>query len=159
MVARVVPAIVWSQAYPSPPMRSVRHRTSAQFFRELEGGMVIGRGRRRLGAVAHGPALHVWLCSSLAPKMRGGCVRFRSTKSTMSFTMLALIVGAILILMALLGTLVERLPMSPSMLYLAIGYALGPAVWNVMAPDPLRHSGSLERISEVALLISLFAVG
>ena len=121
--------------------------------------MVIGRGRRRLGAVAHGPALYVWLCSSLAPKMRGGRVRFRSTKSTMSFTMLALIVGAILILMALLGTLVERLPMSPSMLYLAIGYALGPAVWNVMAPDPLRHSGSLERISEVALLISLFAVG
>jgi NhaP-type Na+/H+ or K+/H+ antiporter len=77
----------------------------------------------------------------------------------MSFPMLALIVGAILILMALLGTLVERLPMSPSMLYLAIGYALGPAVWNVMAPDPLRYSGSLERISEVALLISLFAVG
>jgi NhaP-type Na+/H+ or K+/H+ antiporter len=65
----------------------------------------------------------------------------------MSFTMLALIVGAILILMALLGTLVERLPMSPSMLYLAIGYALGPAVWNVMAPDPLRL-GSLERISK-----------
>ena len=35
--------------------------------------------------------------------------------------------------------------MSPSMLYLAIGYALGPAVWNVMAPDPLQYSASLER--------------
>ena len=77
----------------------------------------------------------------------------------MSFAIMALVVGAILILMALLGTLVERLPMSPGMLYLAIGYALGPAVWNVMAPDPLHYSGSLERISEIALLISLFAVG
>ncbi len=77
----------------------------------------------------------------------------------MSFAILALIIGAILIAMALLGTLVERLPLSPGILYLALGYALGPAGWDVMAPDPLRYSADLERIAEVALLISLFAVG
>ena len=77
----------------------------------------------------------------------------------MSFAIWALIIGAILIIMALIGTLVERLPMSPGMIYLAIGYALGPAGWALMTPDPFRYSAELERMAEVALLISLFAVG
>ncbi len=77
----------------------------------------------------------------------------------MSFAIWALIIGAILITMALLGTLVERLPLSPGILYLAIGYALGPAGWALMAPDPLLYSADLEKLTEVALLISLFAVG
>ena len=77
----------------------------------------------------------------------------------MSFAIWAVIIGAILIAMALLGTLVERLPLSPGILYLALGYALGPAGFAVMAPDPLLYSADLERMAEVALLISLFAVG
>ena len=77
----------------------------------------------------------------------------------MSFAIWALIIGAILITMALLGTLLKRLPLSPGILYLAIGYALGPAGWALMAPDPLLYSADLEHMAEVALLISLFAVG
>jgi NhaP-type Na+/H+ or K+/H+ antiporter len=79
--------------------------------------------------------------------------------SGMSFAIWALIIGAILIAMALLGTLVERLPLSPGILYLVLGYALGPAGFALMTPDPLRYSADLERMAEVALLISLFAVG
>ena len=77
----------------------------------------------------------------------------------MSFAILSLITGAILITMALVWTLVERLPLSPGILYLALGYTLGPAGWNVIAPDPIRYSAQLERLAEIALLISLFAVG
>ena len=77
----------------------------------------------------------------------------------MFFAIWALIIGAILIAMALLGTLVKRLPLSPGILYLAIGYALGPAGWALMAPDPLLYSADLEKMAEVALLISLFSVG
>ena len=77
----------------------------------------------------------------------------------MSLAIWALIIGAILISMALMGTLLERLPLSPGILYLALGYALGPAGFALMAPDPLRYSADLERMAEVALLISLFAVG
>ena len=77
----------------------------------------------------------------------------------MSIAVLALIIGAILITMVLVWTRVERLPLSPGILYLALGYALGPAGWHVISPDPLRYSADLERITEVALLISLFAVG
>ena len=80
-------------------------------------------------------------------------------ESVMSFAIWALIAGAILIAMALLGTLLERLPLSPGIIYLAIGYALGPAGWALMAPDPLLYSANLEKMAEVALLISLFAVG
>ena len=53
----------------------------------------------------------------------------------MSFAIWALIGGAILITMALLGTLLKRMPLSPGILYLALGYALGPAGWALMAPD------------------------
>jgi sodium/hydrogen antiporter len=77
----------------------------------------------------------------------------------MSLATWALVVGAVLITMALLGTLLKRLPLSPGIVYLAIGYALGPAGWGLLAPDPLLHSRDLERMAEVALLISLFAVG
>jgi NhaP-type Na+/H+ or K+/H+ antiporter len=77
----------------------------------------------------------------------------------MSFAILSLITGAILIAMALVWSLVERLPLSPGVLYLALGYALGPAGWDVIALDPIRHSVELERLTEIALLISLFAVG
>ncbi len=45
------------------------------------------------------------------------------------------------------------------MLYLAAGYGIGPAGWALMAPDPLTYSAILERVAEVAVLISLFAVG
>ena len=77
----------------------------------------------------------------------------------MSLATWALVIGAILMTMALLGTLLQRLPLSPGILYLAIGYALGPGGWALMAPDPLLHSADLERMAEIALLISLFAVG
>jgi len=77
----------------------------------------------------------------------------------MFFAIWALVIGATLITMALLGTLVKRLPLSPGILYLAIGYALGPAGWALMTPDPLLYSVELEMVAEVALLISLFAVG
>ncbi|MBK7471651.1 MAG: cation:proton antiporter [Betaproteobacteria bacterium] len=77
----------------------------------------------------------------------------------MLFAIWALIIGATLITMALLGTLLKRLPLSPGILFLAIGYALGPAGWALLTPDPLQYTAELERVAEVALLISLFAVG
>ena len=77
----------------------------------------------------------------------------------MSFAIWALIIGALLTTMALSGTSLRRLPLSTAMLYLAAGYGLGPAGWGLMAPDPMTYSVVLERVAEVAVLISLFAVG
>lgn len=77
----------------------------------------------------------------------------------MSFTVWAIVIGVLLIAMALAGSLMKRMPVSASMFYLAVGYGLGGAGWRLMDPDPLLASVILERVAEVALLISLFSVG
>ena len=77
----------------------------------------------------------------------------------MSFAIWALIIGALLTTMALSGTSLRRLPISTAMLYLGAGYCLGPAGWDMLAPDPLTNAAVLERVAEGAVLVSLFAVG
>ena len=73
--------------------------------------------------------------------------------------MWALIVGALLTTAALSGTLLKRLPLSITMFYLAAGFGLGPAGLDMIAINPMTHAVLLERLAEVAVLISLFAVG
>lgn len=77
----------------------------------------------------------------------------------MSFAIWAIIIGALLTTMALSGSLLKRLPLSTAMLYLLAGVALGPVGWALMAPQPLLHSTVLEKMAEIAVLISLFAAG
>lgn len=77
----------------------------------------------------------------------------------MTFAIWALIAGAIFTVMALSGTLLKRLPLSTSMLYLLAGFALGPAGFALLSPSPIIDQPILEVVAEAALLISLFAVG
>lgn len=67
--------------------------------------------------------------------------------------------GVLLITMVLVGTSLARVPPTTVVIYLCLGYALGPGGMEVITPDPLVHAGKLEVAAEVALLISLFAVG
>jgi NhaP-type Na+/H+ or K+/H+ antiporter len=77
----------------------------------------------------------------------------------MSFALWSLIIGSLLIAMALSGSLLKRLPISNAMLYLGVGYGLGPAGLGVMAPHPFEDAATLERMAEISVLISLFATG
>ncbi|WP_416172319.1 cation:proton antiporter [Actimicrobium sp. CCC2.4] len=61
--------------------------------------------------------------------------------------------------MALMESLLHKLPFSPAMLYLPVGYALGPGGIGLIDLDPVRHAGALTLVTEIALLISLFTVG
>ena len=70
-----------------------------------------------------------------------------------------LFAGGLLVVMALAGTLLGRLPLSAAMLYLAAGYAVGPAGAGLLDLDPLRDAPILERVTEVAVLVCLFAAG
>jgi len=70
-----------------------------------------------------------------------------------------LIVGGVLIFMGVAATSFRRLPLSAAMLYLAIGFALGPGCLNLLQLDMARDAHSLRPITEVALLVSLFAIG
>lgn len=70
-----------------------------------------------------------------------------------------LVAGGLLVAMALAATLVERLPLSAAMFYLAAGYGVGPAGLALLTPDALRDAAVIERVVEVAVLVSLFAAG
>ena len=62
-------------------------------------------------------------------------------------------------MMGLAGSVLKPLPVSPAMLYLMTGYVLGPSGAALVMLDPYAHAGLLTLITEIALLISLFAVG
>lgn len=70
-----------------------------------------------------------------------------------------LIAGALLILMALAGSAVDRLPLSPGLIYLLIGVGLGPAGLGIVTLDPMSNSPPLRLVCEIAVIISLFTVG
>ena len=71
----------------------------------------------------------------------------------------SLIVGLLLVLMALAGSVLRRLPLSTAMLYLLVGLAVSPLLLHLAAPQPRLHAPILERIAEVVVLLSLFTAG
>ena len=74
-------------------------------------------------------------------------------------TLWYLIIGALLVGMALIGTLVKRLPISTAMLYTLVGMVLGPAGVSLVRMDALDHAKLLEILAEIAVIVSLFSAG
>lgn len=70
-----------------------------------------------------------------------------------------LIAGALLIGFALAGTVLKRLPVTPSMFYLAAGAWLGPWGAGLLHVDAIDDTAMLEGLTEVAVIISLFTAG
>ena len=77
----------------------------------------------------------------------------------MNFALWSVLVGVLLILMALSGTVLARLPLSSAMLYLVAGLAVSPLGLDRLAPNPRLHTLLLERLAEVVVLVSLFTAG
>lgn len=77
----------------------------------------------------------------------------------MSFAGWSLFVGALLLSLVLLGTWLGRMPLSSAIVYMALGWLLGPTALGLLEPVLPRHAAVLEGVSEIALLVSLFAVG
>jgi NhaP-type Na+/H+ or K+/H+ antiporter len=76
-----------------------------------------------------------------------------------SFTLACLIIGFVLIAMTMGGSIIGRLPLSAAMLYLGIGMAIGPWGLGLLKLDPFKNVVLLERLTEVAVLVSLFTSG
>jgi sodium/hydrogen antiporter len=70
-----------------------------------------------------------------------------------------LIIGALLIAIALISSVVKRLPLTTTMLYLGVGVLIGPLAFNVARFDLIRNAVVLERITEIAVIVSLFTAG
>lgn len=47
----------------------------------------------------------------------------------------------------------------PAIVYLVIGFLLGPSVFNFFYFDPIKQAPLLEKLTEIAVLISLFSAG
>jgi sodium/hydrogen antiporter len=70
-----------------------------------------------------------------------------------------LVAGALLIGLAVTGKAVERIAITPALIYLAVGIVLGPWVWGIATVDPIANAGVIVRITEAALVVSLVGVG
>jgi len=68
-----------------------------------------------------------------------------------------IVVGALLIAMVLGGSVLKRLPLSTSLLYLLVGYLLGR--FGLGRLDPYGQTKLLEHLTEVAVIVSLFTAG
>ena len=77
----------------------------------------------------------------------------------MIFTWWFIVVGAVFLLMALSSSLLARLPLSTAMLYLGAGILIGPHALGLITIDPIHHAEGIERVTEVAVIISLFSAG
>jgi len=70
-----------------------------------------------------------------------------------------LLVGGLLLTRGLTAPLLQRLPVTPAIVYLAVGLLVGPTVLNLFHFNPLQESALLEVLTEVVVLISLFSAG
>ncbi len=77
----------------------------------------------------------------------------------MSFALWLALGGGLLLCMALSGSVLSRMPVSTSMLYLLAGLAAGPLGFALAAPDLKQHAALLEHLTEVIVLLSLFTSG
>lgn len=70
-----------------------------------------------------------------------------------------ILIGVILITMALIDSVIERLPLSSALIYLTIGLILGPGVSGWLTLHPASDAPTLELLFLVVVLVSLFTVG
>ena len=69
------------------------------------------------------------------------------------------LVGALLVLMALLSTWMETAFLSRSVVYLVAGIAIGPAGIGLLDVRLERDAAVIERVAEIVLLVSVFSAG
>jgi sodium/hydrogen antiporter len=77
----------------------------------------------------------------------------------MEFNLWFVIAGLLFVAMALGSTLLQRLPLTTALLYLAAGVAVGPVGLGLLDVDPLLAAPILERLTEVVVIVSLFTAG
>src|SRR5262245_55009692 len=68
-----------------------------------------------------------------------------------------IVAGAVALLMAYASGRVRRMPLRAAVVYLGIGYLLGPNVCGLLAIDPRTHAHMIEAITEIVIVISIFS--
>lgn len=113
------------------------------------GGLTVASQRRAMGRMGRigpmGTVLREW-----CRVVEGGWMRFE---------IWYVVLGGLLVGIALISSVVKRLPLTTTMLYLGVGVCMGPMVLDLALFDPLERSRWLERLAEVAVIVSLFTAG
>lgn len=81
------------------------------------------------------------------------------SNTTQAFNVGFTLLGLLLIAMTLGGSFIQRLPLSAAMLYLLAGVAIGPLGLGLLSLNVFDNKVLLERLTEIAVLISLFTAG
>ncbi|XXX71993.1 sodium:proton antiporter [Sorangium sp. So ce134] len=79
--------------------------------------------------------------------------------ATLSFLHWLALAGVILLIMALSSAHVKRLPVSSSLIYLGLGWLIGPQALGWIRLDIEQGCAWFERLTEIAVIISLFIGG
>ena len=69
----------------------------------------------------------------------------------MDFSIWFIVAGLLLTVMALAGSILKRLPLSASLLYLGTGVLVGPVGIGLLYFDPIESATALERLTEIAV--------
>jgi NhaP-type Na+/H+ or K+/H+ antiporter len=77
----------------------------------------------------------------------------------MTAAIIFLALGVVLIIAAIVGSIVKRLPLTTSLFYLGAGILLGDSGVGLVSIDPFEQSAWIERLAEIAVIVSLFAAG
>jgi len=77
----------------------------------------------------------------------------------MDFNTWFLVVGVVLTMLALSTSSLTRLPIPTALPYLVMGVAIGPLGIGLLDVLPIQQAPLIERLSEVAVSLSLFAAG
>jgi NhaP-type Na+/H+ or K+/H+ antiporter len=91
----------------------------------------------------------------LKPEQSAGDVPY----SDMSFEGWCLLLGGVMLAIVFSDILLRKLPVTAAMLYLLLGFVLGPVFLRKIELDPWEYSPLLERLSEGAVIVSLFTAG
>ena len=77
----------------------------------------------------------------------------------MSTTLWFLLIGCLMLARGLAATTIARSPFTSAIVYLVVGLILGPTGFDIFDFDPLKQTGLLQVLTEIAVLISLFSAG
>lgn len=82
-----------------------------------------------------------------------------TTHTSLSFLEWLAFIGVLLLILGLTSAHVKRLPISASVIYLAVGFAVGPAAlgWVQLELEP--GNVWFERLTEIAVIVALFISG
>jgi len=68
-------------------------------------------------------------------------------------------IGILMIVMTMITASLKHLPLTAAILYLCLGFALGPTGIGLIRFDPTTQARTLEHLTEIAVIISLFTAG